>query len=353
MSFRTMNITNFTRSLSGWRQTTRRGRKAAVRRRAVPQVESLEQMCLLTPTIVPILTTAIVDAGGGPVTNLVGESVMDTAAVTPPAPGDPTPTGDYEYKLYNTANPFPSGGPPATPIQDTTGMLNSNGTVPNSPVTAPLAAGPYTFLFRYFSGNYVGGTVLEHLSIGNPVQSGDFATIGFWHNNNGQALIDQLNGGGSTGTATNLGTWLATNFPHLYGADVDPSNPYEQNLNGATNAVVASFYLNSLFDAHGLYKTYAQVMAVALASYATSSTLAGGTYAQPYGFNVSAGGTGTDIYNVGSDGSALGLPNNSNQSVLDILAAADALAASTTNFNSKLSNINDIFSGINQTGDIS
>jgi hypothetical protein len=50
---------------------------------------------------------------------------------------------------------------------------------------------------------------------GGPISAGDAATIGFWHNKNGQALIDSLNGGS---TATNLGNWLATNFPYLYGA---------------------------------------------------------------------------------------------------------------------------------------
>ena len=63
-------------------------------------------------------------------------------------------------------------------------------------------------------------------------------------------MIDQLNGGGTAGTATALGNWLATNFPHLYGASVDPTNPYEKNLTGLTNAQVASFY-QTLFNAPG------------------------------------------------------------------------------------------------------
>ena len=142
-------------------------------------------------------------------------------------------------------------------------------------------------------------------------------------------------------------------FPHLYGASVDPSNPLERNLNGATNAMVASFYL-TLFKASGLNKTYAQVMAVALASYVTSSTLAGGTYAAnaPYGFNVSAGGVGSHTYNVGSDGAGLGLTNNTPYAIFDILTAADALASSTSAFKADLSGINTIFDGINSKGDI-
>ena len=40
------------------------------------------------------------------------------------------------------------------------------------------------------------------------------ATIGFWHNKNGQALIKSLNGSSSS---TQLGNWLAATFPQVYG----------------------------------------------------------------------------------------------------------------------------------------
>jgi choice-of-anchor A domain-containing protein/uncharacterized repeat protein (TIGR01451 family) len=179
------------------------------------------------------------------------------------------------------------------------------------------------------------------------VQAGDFATIGFWHNQNGLALIQQLNGGSG---ATALGNWLAANFPHLFGASVDPSNPLERNLTNATNVAVASYYL-ALFGSPGLNKTYAQIMAVALAAYATSSTLAGGTYARSYGFNVSAGGSGADVVNVGSYGLALGLPNHQALTVLALLQAADTAAANNT-LQANLSAVNTLFSGINQTGDL-
>ena len=106
-----------------------------------------------------------------------------------------------------------------------------------------------------------------------------------------------------------------------------------------------------LFGIQGLNKTYAQIMAVALGTYATSSTLAGGTYARPYGFNVSTGGSGADVVNVGSNGSALGLPNNQTQTVLALLRAADHAAGNKTLY-ANLSAVNTIFDGINQTGDI-
>jgi choice-of-anchor A domain-containing protein/uncharacterized repeat protein (TIGR01451 family) len=180
-----------------------------------------------------------------------------------------------------------------------------------------------------------------------PVQAGDFATIGFWQNQNGQALIRQLNGGSG---ATALGNWLAANFPHLFGASVDPSNALERNLTNATNATVASYFV-TLFGAQGLDKSYAQVMAVALGAYATSNTLAGGTYGKAYRFNVSAGGSDADVVNVGANGSALGLPNNQTQTVLALLRATDQAAANKT-LKANLSAVNTIFSGINQTGDI-
>ena len=52
-----------------------------------------------------------------------------------------------------------------------------------------------------------------------PVGAGQFATIGFWQNSNGQAVINSFNG---SSTSTALGNWLASNFPNLFGA----SNPY-------------------------------------------------------------------------------------------------------------------------------
>ena len=60
-------------------------------------------------------------------------------------------------------------------------------------------------------------------------------------------------------------------------------------------------------------------MAGALASYATSSTLVGGNMAAGYGFNVSSTGTGSKTYNVGSNGSAIGLANNKSYTVGQLL----------------------------------
>jgi hypothetical protein len=153
---------------------------------------------------------------------------------------------------------------------------------------------------------------------GDALSRGQTAGIGFWQNRNGQALLKSLNGGGTAGTATQLGSWLADTFAHLFGAA-------GANLSGQTNAQVAS-YFQALFATRG-DKLEAQVMATALSVYVTNSALAGGTYATSYGFTVAAGGgAGVATFNVGSDGAAVGQANGSTMTLLDILLAADGHA---------------------------
>jgi hypothetical protein len=171
--------------------------------------------------------------------------------------------------------------------------------------------------------------------INTAIGRGDTATIGFWHNKNGQALILSFNGGGSS---TKLGDWLAATFPCLYGS-----------LAGKQNSVVALQFL-TYFNVKG-QKTYAQILAGALASYATSSTLAGGNMAAAYGFNVSSTGTGAKTYNVGSNGTAIGLANNTSYTVLQLLNAANQKCPFGTS-GAVFGALNTIFDGINQSGDI-
>jgi hypothetical protein len=167
--------------------------------------------------------------------------------------------------------------------------------------------------------------------------SGDTATMGFWQNKNGQAVILSLNGGPA---ATNLGNWLATNFPYLYGSHS------ANNLTGASNSKVASLFL-TFFGQKGGPKTSAQTLAAALAVYVTNSSLAGNA-AGSYGFNVGTG-TGSKGYNVGSDGSLVGLSNNTEYTVMALLQQAN-LETQLGTFNSTA--FNDIFNGINTSGDI-
>src|SRR5262249_25154548 len=73
-------------------------------------------------------------------------------------------------------------------------------------------------------------------SLGLNVAKGMTGGIGFWHNNNGQALINSFNGGASS---TALANWLATTLPHLYGAGGRAHHPDRK-----TNAPGAALFPN-------------------------------------------------------------------------------------------------------------
>ncbi|MGO9913957.1 MAG: hypothetical protein ACLQIB_04485, partial [Isosphaeraceae bacterium] len=181
-----------------------------------------------------------------------------------------------------------------------------------------------------------GGTNLPSGMGSSAVTTGQTAAISFWTNTasgKGQALINSLNGGSS---ATNLGNWLATVCPNSFGS-----------LAGQTNAQVAT-YVKSLSSSSAI----AQVMATALAAYVTDSSLAG-TVATSYGFTVSTYGTGVSTYNVGSNGSALGLSNNTAYSLVTLLAAIDSETSNGVINSSASSAANTVFTAINKAGGIS
>jgi hypothetical protein len=204
----------------------------------------------------------------------------------------------------------------------------------------------------------LGGSVAENYNFGEQpattgaVVAGQTATIGFWQNKNGQALIAAVNGGPA---ATQLGHWLAVTFPNMYAG-----------LDGKANTDVAAFY-KTLFartartTPGGPPKVDAQVMATALAVYVTNQSLAGTTAAR-YGFLVTDTGVGTRTFNVGSDGAAFGAANNSTVSVLDLLLAVNARSTNGLLYdmdgNGQLDSTelgyrfmaNDVFSAINSLG---
>jgi hypothetical protein len=229
------------------------------------------------------------------------------------------------------------------------------GTVNGSPVGTAAVNDTFSGIGLRHDGslaeNYNFG---ERPAAAGGVTAGQTATIGFWQNRNGQALVQALNGGP---TATRLGHWLATTFPNLYGA-----------LDGRTNAEVAAYY-KTLFARTaqtapaGPPKVDAQVMATALAVYVTNQTLAG-TSAAAFGFQVAADGLGTRTVDVAGNGAAFGVADHSTHTVMDLLLAADArshaglledadadgrIDAAEVGFRTQ---VNAVFTTVNEAGDI-
>jgi hypothetical protein len=158
-------------------------------------------------------------------------------------------------------------------------------------------------------------------SLNECVDEDQVADIGFWHNKNGQALIQSFNGVNSTA----LANWLAATFPNLYGAGAGANN-----LTGKTNPQVAAFYL-TLFNEHGP-KVDAEVLATALNVYATTLAL-GGSAAQCYGFDVSATGLGARSFNVGLAGAAFGVANFTTLNAYQLLQAVNQGAVNGVLYN--------------------
>lgn len=174
---------------------------------------------------------------------------------------------------------------------------------------------------------------------GDLVMTGDTATIGFWQNKNGQALIRSLNG---SKYSTNLGGWLARNFGNIYG-----------HLAGKSNDYIANYFV-TLFKQTGM-KLSAQVLATALAVYVTDSDLAGGRYAARYGFTVTSAGIANNYFNIGTSGAAFGVADNSVLTVWEILKRTNAQYTNGKFWggNATLQEMgNRVFSGINEQGDI-
>jgi len=204
---------------------------------------------------------------------------------------------------------------------------------------------------------------------GTVVASGQTATIGFWQNKNGQALLKSLNGGSN---ATQLGHWLAATFSNIYGA-----NAGENNLAGKTNAEIASFYRDQLFRAKkdkkvgGPAKLDAQIMATAFAVYVTNANLSSTvitnddpanpefTLIDPpaieYGFLVTDYGVGIALFNVGDCGEAFNVADYADLTVMDILLATNEMAVDGVLYD--LDTLlrclaNNAYSAINEGGDI-
>jgi hypothetical protein len=100
-------------------------------------------------------------------------------------------------------------------------------------------------------------------------------------------------------------------------------------------------------------KLDAQVLATALSVYVTNATLDPTKAAAAYGFTVSDDGAGAATFNVGSNGDAFGVANNSTLTIMDLLLASDAKAVNGVLYNgnaAKRNEANIVFSAVNQCG---
>jgi hypothetical protein len=143
----------------------------------------------------------------------------------------------------------------------------------------------------------------------SPPPTGSTATIGFWQNKNGNAVI--LSGG------ADLVSWLKTNFPNLYGGATGSSTVPSLTDAASVEALFTSGQ-NSYFGSKGT-KTNAQVLNIALAIY--FSDVNNNSTAQKFGFT---GGTGGILVNVGQNGASFGLPNGTIAPLLTLLHDVDA-----------------------------
>lgn len=151
--------------------------------------------------------------------------------------------------------------------------------------------------------------------LGGGLSSGDTATIGFWHNKHGQELIT------SGGTA--LVDWLTGTFGNVFG------NTFIDGIGSDDGAEVAAFFRDQLFKqkskmSAGPAKVDAQFLATALATFFTSSNLAGGV-ASSYGFHVTDTGIGTRLVDVGTGGAAFDADDGTVFTILQLLVATDVL----------------------------
>jgi hypothetical protein len=224
-------------------------------------------------------------------------------------------------------------------------VTGSNGSFTVSGSHTYAAASSYPISVQISNPNTQSATVNDTAtvtSLSQGVVKGLTGGIGFWQNKNGQALIKGFNGGP---TSTALGNWLAANFPNLYGASARSNC-----LAGKSNAQVAA-YFQTLF-ALGGNQVQAQVLAVALDVYATTSSL-GGNAGTTYGFAVSANGLGARSYSVGQNGAAFGVASNTWLNVYGLLLAVNKKAVNGVLYGGNAAlqaQAADLFDAVNQAG---
>ena len=135
---------------------------------------------------------------------------------------------------------------------------------------------------------------------------------------------------------------------NLYGANSG------NDLAGQSNAYVAALFQQDFLEQGP--KLDAQVLATALSVYATNATLDSTQVAAQYGFTVSGDGAGAATVNVGSNGDAFGVANNTTMTVMALLLATDDQAIDGLLYNGNTARrnaANAVYSALNQAGSVS
>ncbi len=171
------------------------------------------------------------------------------------------------------------------------------------------------------AGNYSLRITIRHrLGITTPTDVSSMAVVtrlgfgqtqntDYWRDQAGQSLINSFN---ESASSTQLGNWLATTFPRLYGTQAGSNN----NLTGRTNTQVAAYYVSLFRQSSNALER--EVLATALNIYASTLNL-GGVAGARAGFQVTLEGLGATSVNVGLRGGSFGVPNNSSLTVLSLL----------------------------------
>jgi len=152
------------------------------------------------------------------------------------------------------------------------------------------------------------------------------AQASFWASSKGQALIKGLNVTSGNTNPTALANWLASTFPKLAGTSSGANN-----LTGKHDSDIAAAML-ALYS--GGQTLQADLLATALDVYVSTISLGGATTAiTADGFTPTTAGLGASVFNVGSNGAAFGVSNNSTQTVLQLLQGVNNLAVSGNPYN--------------------
>ena len=260
------------------------------------------------------------------------EFLKDTGSLT----GGYDPTGTITFALI---------APNGTTVDTETVSVSGDGnyTTPkgyNLPTNA--AAGTYQWNATYSGDTDNHSTTdddpsQEKVVVTSPVTGGQCATLSFWCGRQGQNLINCLNTGSS---CTNLGNWLASTCPNLFGS-----------LKNCTNSQVAN-YCKTLNNGNSGQQACGQVLSTALSCYVTNSNLAGNAGAS-CGFTVTSSGAGGCSYNVGSNGAPIGLSNNQSYCLLSLLSSIDSQCQNGSFGGSNAQNAaNNVCGNINQIGGV-